>query len=64
MLSAAWMESTFALNVLQKLGHFYNYKQFFPIVLQCVSHSESRFIFVDIGAYGKQTDDDTYSASA
>jgi hypothetical protein len=60
MLSDAWMESTFALNVL----HFYNYKQFFPVVLQCVSHSESSFIFIDIGAYGKQIDGDTYSASA
>jgi len=43
---------------------FYNCKHFFPVVLQGVSHSESRFIFIDIGAYGKQTDGDTYSAFA
>ena len=44
---------------------FYNYKIFlFSVVLQGVSHSESRFIFIDTGAYGKQIDGDTYSASA
>ena len=57
------MESTFALNVLQKLGHSYNYKQFFFIVLQGVADYESRFIFIDIGAYGKQSDGGTFSAS-
>jgi hypothetical protein len=34
----------------------YSYKQFFSIVLQGVADCESRFIFVDIGAYGKQSD--------
>jgi len=42
---------------------FYNYKQFISIVLQGVADSESRFIFVDIGAYGKQSDGGTFSAS-
>jgi hypothetical protein len=58
------MESTFALNVLQKLGHCftYNYKQFLSAVLQGVADSESRFIFIDIGAYGKQCDGGTFSA--
>jgi hypothetical protein len=41
----------------------YNYKQFFSVVLQCVADSESRFIFVDIGAYRKQSDGGTFSAS-
>ena len=31
---------------------FYNYKQFYSAVLQGVADSESRFIFIDIGAYG------------
>jgi len=42
---------------------FYNYKQFFPLVLQGVADSESRLIFIDIGAYGKQSDGGTFSAS-
>jgi len=40
----------------------YNYKQFF-VVLQCVAYSESRFIFMDIGAYRKQSDGGTIFAS-
>jgi hypothetical protein len=35
----------------------------FSVVLQVVPDSESRFIFIDIGAYGKQSDDGTFSAS-
>ena len=41
---------------------FYNYKQFF-LVSKGVVDSESRFIFIDIGAYGKQSDGGTFSAS-
>ena len=33
------------------------------VVLQGVADSESRFIFVDVGAYGKQSDGGTFSAS-
>ena len=36
---------------------------FFSVVLQGVADSESRFIFIDIGAYGKQSDGGTFSAS-
>ena len=36
---------------------------FFPVVLQGVADYESRFIFIDIGAYGKQSDGGTFSAS-
>ena len=58
------MESNFALNVLQKLHHCFTItNSFFSIVLQCVADSESRFIFIYIGAYGKQSDDCTFSAS-
>jgi len=35
---------------------FYNYKQFFSIVLPGVADSESRFILLDIDAYGKQSE--------
>jgi hypothetical protein len=42
---------------------FYNYKQFFSIVLQGVADSESIFIFIDIAAYGKQSDGGIFSAS-
>jgi len=58
------MESTFALNVLQMLGHCFTItNKFFSVVLQDVADSESRFIFIDIGAYGKQSDGDILSAS-
>jgi len=55
------MESTPALNVLQKLGHCFTITVF-SVVLQGVTDSE-RFIFIDIGAYGQQSDG-TFSASA
>lgn len=35
---------------------YYNYKQYFSIVLQAVADANCRFIFIDIGAYGKQSD--------
>ena len=34
-----------------------------PVVLQSVVDSESRFIFIDIGAYGKQSVGGTFPAS-
>ena len=39
---------------------FYNYKQFF---FRSITGSESRFIFIDLGAYGKQSGGGTFSAS-
>ena len=62
MLSAAEMESTFASNVLQKLDHCSTIIIFFSTVSQDVAHSESRFIFMDMGVYGKQNDGGTFSA--
>ena len=53
MLSTAEMESTFALNVLQKLDHCFTIKNKFFIVLQVVADSESRFVFIYMGANGK-----------
>jgi hypothetical protein len=40
----------------------FNYKQFPSIILQDVSNSECRFIFIGISAYGKQSDGCTFSA--
>jgi len=58
------MESTFASNVLQKLGHCFTITNIsFSVALQGVADSESRFIFIDIGAYGKQSDGGSFSAS-
>jgi len=42
---------------------FYNYKKFSSTVLQVVADSESRFIFIDVGAFGKQIDGGTFSDS-
>lgn len=43
---------------------FYNYKKIFSIVLQAVADHRCRFIFVDVGGYGKQSDRGTFSASS
>jgi len=43
---------------------FYNYKNVFSIVLQAVADHRCRFIFVDVGGYGKQSDGGTFSASS
>ena len=40
----------------QSGSEFYNYKQFFSIILQGVADANCRFVTVDIGAAGKQSD--------
>lgn len=49
---------------LQSHTHFgtmyYNYKHFFSISLQGVSDANYKFIFIDVGAYGKQSDGGTF----
>jgi endo-1,4-beta-mannosidase len=35
---------------------FYHYEEFSSTTLQVVAESENRFIFIDVGAYGKQGD--------
>lgn len=42
---------------------FYNYKQYFSVVLQGVADANYKFIAVEIGAYGKQSDGGTFQAS-
>lgn len=42
---------------------FYNYKKFFSVVLQGVADADYRFVTVDIGAYGKQSDGGTFKSS-
>ena len=50
------------IKCLTKAGSlFYNYSFF--IVLQAVADSESRFVFIDIGANGKQSDGGTFFGS-
>lgn len=43
---------------------FYNYKQFFSIVLQGLVDANYKFINIDVGAYGKQSDGGTFRSSA
>lgn len=43
---------------------FYNYKQYFSIVLQGVTDANYKFIAIDVGAYGKQSDGGTFRHSA
>lgn len=35
---------------------FYNYKNFFSVVLQGLADSKCRFLSIDVGAYGRQSD--------
>lgn len=43
---------------------YYNYKQYFSEVLQAVSDANYRFICVDIGAFGKQSDGGIFANSS
>lgn len=43
---------------------FYNYKLFYSVVLQAVADARYRFIFIDVGAYGKQSDGGIFAASS
>ena len=44
-------------------SNYYNYKKFFSIVLQGVVGPDLRFIFVDVGAYGKESDGGIFGRS-
>nr|CAH7734525.1 unnamed protein product [Callosobruchus chinensis] len=42
---------------------FFNYKHYFSIVLQGLVDDHYRFISIDVGGYGKQSDGGTFQAS-
>ncbi|XP_071052801.1 uncharacterized protein [Onthophagus taurus] len=42
---------------------YYNYKHFYSIVLQGVADADCRFIFIDVGSYGRQSDGGTFAIS-
>lgn len=43
---------------------FYNYKHFFSIVLIAIVDSKHRFLMIDVGAYGKDSDSGVFLNSA
>lgn len=43
---------------------FYNYKKYFSIVLQGLVDANYKFINIDVGGYGKQSDGGTFRSSA
>ena len=43
---------------------FYNYKHFFSIVLQAVADANCKFIAIEVGGYGKQSDGGTFRNSS
>lgn len=42
---------------------FYNYKQYFSIVLQAIADANYKFITIEVGAYGKQSDGGIFQSS-
>jgi len=55
------MENTFTSNVIQTPDHcFIIGNIFFSVVLRGIADSESGFIFINIGSFGKQSDGDTF----
>lgn len=42
---------------------YYNYKQYYSIVLQGIADANYKFVAIDVGAYGKQSDGGIFSIS-
>lgn len=44
-------------------SQYYNYKQFYSIVLQALVDAEGKFIYIDVGNYGRNSDSGVFSNS-
>lgn len=45
------------------VSQYFNYKHFFSIVLQAVATSNYKFLAIDVGGWGQQSDGGTFAAS-
>lgn len=43
---------------------FFNYKSYFSIVLLAIVDAESKFVYIDVGAYGKEGDSNIFNRSS
>lgn len=48
---------------VRSLYTYFNYKEYFPIVLQALVDANSRFIAIDVGSFGREVDVGIFSKS-
>lgn len=59
------MASTYVLNVRRTVDRcFFNYKDYYSIVLLAIVDANCKFIAVDVGSYGKERDSGIFKKSA
>lgn len=60
---AVWMVNIVELNDLKRSA-FFTHKHYFSIALQAVADANKRFLTIEVGGRGKQSDGGTFNASS